>query len=230
MVAVCVPWRPGDPHRNANWNHVRTFWSDYPVFVGDTDGPFNRAAARNKAAAQTDADILIFGDADTVGDHQAIREAVDHASETGELTYPHTRTVKLSKTGTAQLKAGQSVKGGQRLEGSPAGILVVRRDLYEQVLWDERFDAGWGYEDVAFAMAARTLGGVHRIEANIIHLWHPVAAEKRDAIGYKTGNRALRDEYGRADGNPKSMRRLLEELRCCSASRPPLPAPGSTSG
>jgi len=180
------------------------------VFTGDADGPFNRAAARNRAAAQTDADVLIFGDADTVGDHQAIAEAVDHAAKTGELTYPHTRTVKLSRQGTARLKAGHPVKG-QLIQGSPAGILVVRRDLFERIRWDEGFDEGWGYEDVAFAMAARTLGGVHRIEADIIHLWHPIAAEKRDAIKYRTGNRALRDKDGAADGNEKAMSALLEE-------------------
>lgn len=209
MVAVCVPWRPGDVHRNAAWEHVRAFWSDrYPVYTGDTDGPFNRAAARNAAAALTDAEILIFADADTIGDHQSISLAVAHAAKTGELTYPHTRTVKLSRQGTVQLRAGHRVKG-QLIHGSPAGILVVRRDLYEQVMWDERFDEGWGYEDVAFAMAARTLGGVHRIPADIIHLWHPVAVEKRDAIRYRTGNRALRDEYGKADGDPKAMKRLL---------------------
>lgn len=69
MAAVCVPWRPGDFHRNAAWEYVRAFWSDSPVFIGDTDGPFNRAAARNAAAALTDSDILIFADADTIGDH-----------------------------------------------------------------------------------------------------------------------------------------------------------------
>lgn len=185
------------------------------MFTGDTDGPFNRAAARNAAAAQTDSEILIFADADTVGDHQAIRQAVDHAAKTGELTYPHTRTIKLTRQGTVRLKAGEPFKG-QLIHGSPAGILVVRRDLYEQVRWDERFDGGWGYEDVAFAMAALTLGKVHRIEAAIVHLWHPNAPEKQDAIRYRTVNRALRDRYAEAEGDPDAMRALLKELKCVS--------------
>lgn len=182
------------------------------MFTGDADGPFNRAAARNNAAAQTTADVLVFADADTVGDHEAIRQAVDHAAETGELAYPHTRTVKLTRQATVRLKNGLPVKG-KLIHGSPAGILVVRRDLYEQVRWDEGFDGGWGYEDVAFACAARTLGCVHRVEGEIVHLWHRTASEKPEALRSRTPNRARADRYKDADGNPEAMRRLLEELR-----------------
>lgn len=211
MVAVCVPWRPADGRVN-HWEFVRAFWSDYPVITGDTDGPFNRAAARNNAAAQTTADVLIFADADIVGDHQAISEAVDHAADTGELSYPHVRTRILGQTATQHFKQGGIVKPRRTAQKSPAGIVVVRRDLYEQVRWDEGFDGGWGYEDVAFMFAASTLAGVHRVNADITHLWHPLAVEKADAIKYRTPNRARRDRYAAAKGDPPAMQALLGEL------------------
>lgn len=217
-VAVCIPYRDGGPDRELAWHYVQRWWGQrFEVFSATGgDGPMmNRSRARNQAAVDAgDWDLAIFGDADTVGEHRFVDKAIATARDTGQLTYPFTRYQALDKVGTKRLIAGQPPQRiRRRLENSPGGILCVRRDLYERVGgWDEAFE-GWGYEDVAFAIAAGTLGGVTRYPGTITHLWHPNAPEKRDAIAGKTANRRRVARYKQAEGDPEKMEALLSELR-----------------
>jgi hypothetical protein len=218
-VEVCVPFRGGDKVRERNFEYVKAWWDElgYKVHVGDSDGRFNRAQARNRAASQSDADVLVFADADTVGDAKLVEKACTHAYKTGELSYPFTHFVGLSEPGTVEYMRSGRVAGVRTRVGppksSPGGILAIHQDLFEWAGgYDEAF-TGWGYEDLAFACAARTLGGIHRLEGTIIHLWHPIAADKRVAIAGKTPNRARKDRYKQADGNLEAMLALIEELK-----------------
>lgn len=216
---MCIPWRAGDPARERNLSYVRRFWGQlgWPVILGDTrHQTFNRAAARNNAARQSDAELLVFADADIVGEPAVILAAAVHALTDRTAVWPHTVTHLLSSQDTRRVHDGASItgmKGARLFKGSPAGILVVHRDLYDEVGgWDEGFDGGWGYEDVAFAHALRTIAVTRREAGRLWHLWHPTATEKRAAIGYRTPNRERRDRYRVAEGNPQAMRKLLEEL------------------
>src|SRR5690606_4174279 len=106
------------------------------------------------------------------------------------------------------------MRGARLFKGSPCGILVVHRRVFVEVGgWDAGFDGGWGFEDVAFARALRTLSDTARLDGRLWHLWHPTAKEKQAAISYRTPNRARRDLYHQATGNPEKMRRLLGGLR-----------------
>lgn len=213
-VAVCVPYRAGVPQRDRAWEYVRAWWGDHhPVYVADGDkGMMNRSRARNTAAAEAgDWDVAIFGDADTIGSHPLILEAATIAYETGHLSYPFTRFVGLTQSGTNQLLAGKPIRSiRKRYENSPGGIVCIRRDLFDEIGgWDEQF-VGWGFEDVAFARAARTLGGLSRLDGEIMHLYHPASPERnRNSQAYKS-NRARVLRYKEADGNPDLMRRLLD--------------------
>jgi hypothetical protein len=62
-------------------------------------------------------------------------------------------------------------------------------------------------------LAAETLGRVRRLVGDLIHLWHPVAREKAQAIRSRTMNRPRSDLYRAAYRDPVKMRALLEELR-----------------
>jgi hypothetical protein len=157
--------------------------------------------------------VLVFCDADTVGDESLIRQAIEMVEADGGMVYPHNRCVHLSPQGTAQFKAGHSRPQVQRTaRNSPAGIVVIHRDLYDEISgWDEGFTEGWGYEDVCFMLAAETLGRVRRLVGDLTHLWHPVAKEKAQAIRSRTMNRPRSDLYRAAYRNPEAMRQLIAE-------------------
>ena len=67
MIAVVIPYRPSDPHRerNARWviDHYRQL--PYPVIVSDHDGEWSKGEAVAAGIAQTDADRLVIADADS---------------------------------------------------------------------------------------------------------------------------------------------------------------------
>jgi hypothetical protein len=196
---------------------VREWWHqfDWPLSVAEgPPGLFNRSAARNQAAARAgDWDVAVFGDADTVGEPDLVRKAVLSASD-GWLAYPFTEFLGLSRGGTISLlQGGLDLAVTKRMSGSPGGILAVPRDLFDEVGGFDEMFTGWGYEDLAFAYAAGTLGGVHREDGMITHLWHPNAGEKRDAIAGKSGNRRRSELYRAANGDPVMMRILLESLK-----------------
>ena len=217
-VSVCVPWRAGDPSRERNLAYVRRFWESFgwPVHLGDTRHQmFNRSAARNQAARQSDSELIVFADADIVGKPDVILAAAVWTLQHGTAAWPHTITHLLSKADTETVHAGATpTMRGQRLfEGSPAGILIVHRTMFEFTGgWDEGFDGGWGFEDVAYAIVLQTLADTRRFDGRLTHLWHPTAREKPAAIGYRTPNRARRDRYRAAEGDAPAMRQLLEEL------------------
>ena len=87
-------------------------------------------------------------------------------------------------------------------------LMAIRRDAWYG--YDERF-IGWGFEDVAFQISMTTLiGEQSRIEGNLYHLWHPLAARLRSIkSGQLEKNRELCLRYSQAAGNKESIRELL---------------------
>lgn len=217
-VAVLIPYRPGDQYRENAFRFVRDWWDQfgYPVHVAaGPEGLFNRSAARNEAARSASWDVGIFADADTIGEPELIPKAVE-AAAAGKLAYPFTQFEGLSAVGTRNLINGAGrLQVIKRKRLSPGGILAVHRDLYELVGgYDEAFQ-GWGYEDLAFVYAVGTFAETHREPGTITHLWHPNAPEKPAAIaGKRNQNRARKERYLAAAGNPEAMQALLEEFRC----------------
>lgn len=215
-VIVCVPHRLEDDYRRRAWEYVRGWWAQFPYPVHGAPGPaglFNRAAARNQAARPASWDVAIFADADTIGQPELIPKTVE-AAAAGKLAYPFTDLEGLSAVGTRNLIAGTGpVQVVKRRRLSPGGILAVSRELFDKVGgYDEGFQ-GWGYEDLAFVYAAETFAETHREPGTITHLWHPPAPEKRKAIAGKTANRARKERYIAAAGDPDKMRALIHELR-----------------
>ena len=88
---------------------------------------------------------------------------------------------------------------------------MIRRDDYRAIGGnDERF-ISWGHEDVAFAMKADTLlGQVHRIDGDVIHLYHDLRADRKTDT-HARANRDLGRQYERAAGDPEAMTALVRQ-------------------
>jgi hypothetical protein len=217
-IPVLVPWRPDGGRRDNLWRYVRrSFWSTLPGFRIVTgrspDGPFNRSAAVNDAAALAGRwRVAVIADNDTWVPPAQLSAAVAMAQETGRLTAAFSRVVELSHDYTDRLLDGSATLADfnvDRVRTEPLGVqssmLVVSHALWEQVGgFDVKFQ-GWAGEDNAFWKACAILGGEPaRIDGCAFHLWHQPAL--RAGADYRT-NIALWRRY-QACRNAAELKRI----------------------
>lgn len=171
-VSVLIGWRSDDPARIRLWDHCRPLWEQaagrvIQVCVADdgaTDGPFSRAAAFNRAAAMATGDVFLTWGADHLPNQKAARAAARVAREQG-WSFVFDSCVSYTADETDAILSGidPATLHGQASHGDVPGILAVRRDVWEAVGGlDERFGAGYGYEDCALRNLLASRYGVHR--------------------------------------------------------------------
>lgn len=215
-VTVVVPWRPGCPHRAAAWEYVRPRWAVHELVTADAPGDFNRAPAIVAGAQQAHGQVLVIVDADVFLEDNA-NEALAAVRDGAPWAVPHGLVHRLDETTTSRLLSGDRnvpVTYDQKpYRGHPAGgIVVIHRDVLEQVPPDRRF-AGWGQEDDAWAAALLTLAGPPwRGDAALWHLWHPHPVRRTRRVGNRAGEQLFR-QYKAARGNPSRMRQLVDAGR-----------------
>lgn len=193
-AAVCIPWRPTS--RDArSFDLVRTRWEEagYEVVVGDAGGKsFNRSASRNHAAKSTDAEKLIFCDADTTPVQMDWMEtAVAH----NHWTQPETYHAGTRRWTDVVLAGGPllPIDAEKSLQGSPGGIIVVPREMWLAVGgFDESFD-GWGWEDTCFVISLEVMFGHAVRDGEVVHLWH-----QRKPDRFRGANRQKYRQYREA--------------------------------
>lgn len=186
-ASILVPYRPDGGHRDRAWSWIRNRWgllfSEYPIYIGSSIGAngFQRAAACNQAASQSNTDVYIFADCDTTTDSEWVREAVQQVGneEIPWALYRHCH--KLDKWSTSRVlesNPGEPLPSYEIEETTSGvswgGVIIVPRRGFEEVGgFDERFTV-WGAHDVCFAVAMDTIWGRHvRFDSTIYHLWHP---------------------------------------------------------
>jgi len=193
-IPVLVPWRPDGGRRDDLWRYVRrTFWSvlpDFRIVTGRSpNGPFNRSAAVNDAAALAgNWRVAVIADNDTWVPPAQLLAAVAEATSSGRLTAAFCQVIELSRDYTDKLLDGSATLndlGIDRVRTEPlcvqSSILVVPRELWDDVGgFDPKF-CGWAGEDNAFWRACAILGGEPaRIDGCAFHLWHEVAPRTGD--------------------------------------------------
>jgi hypothetical protein len=176
-VSVLIPFASEDPWRVDARAYVGG-WYDalgYEVIEGTCPDPWRKAVAVAHAVRCSTADVFVVADADCIcGVAPAIA-----AVETGAAwAVPHLMVHRLDQAATEAVYAGADPAGTTGRTQRPykgfagGGIVVLRRDVWEEVPLDPRF-AGWGGEDSSWAMALTTLAGPPaRFEADLFHLWH----------------------------------------------------------
>lgn len=223
-LAVTIPYRGGDRHRDRNHKHVRRHLETtlgLPVADIDTDHEqFNRAAARNacvRHAQALDADVVLICDADVLVHPAAVHLAAANAAHGERLNLPFDNYRALTWPATKMLTAGICTDPARlpcewTQADSSGGAIVITPDAW----WaaggmDEGF-TGWGFEDTAFWHATTTLlGPAVRHPGTLVHLWHASAMDQ-ESLEYAV-NRERCAIYEAAHENPEAMRRLVDGLR-----------------
>lgn len=195
-TVILVPRRADNGPRDRIWEWCRRrwerYWPDWAIFEGHHDvGPFNRAAAINRAARDAgDWDVAVVIDADVFLRESIVRAAVLNAHAKQIITWPHRRWRGFHESWTKRTIDDRRDFGAE-IDRDDMDILVERtnpiswscciaipRATFDDMGgFDERFE-GWGYEDMAFQSLVVGLYGHARLEGDVYHLWHPRSEER----------------------------------------------------
>lgn len=208
--SVLIPWSASSsPRRRKILQWVLSRWKYFAgtteVIIGQPTN-FSRSHARNTAAEQASHDILVFADADTAFDFDAVAQAVEKLNDPNVpwvLPYGEKEYYNLTREYSDILLDRKALLDIEDFEWefrvkSWAGLLIVRReDFFKVGGYDERF-IGWGWEDIAFRLKLdHEIGPHQRInDGRVYHLWHERPEEFNSAA--ELANRKLFDtEYRR---------------------------------
>lgn len=219
-VAVVVPFRASDVHREGVWRWLRAQWETvYPgweIIIGTCpNGPWVKGLAVRNALNRTLADVVVLADADVWS--EGVAAAVDIVGSAGGWAIPHWRVHRLDQASTRTVLEGgwfdETLACEERHMGCPGGgMTVIERGLLERAPLDPRF-VGWGQEDQAAGQAWETLGGrPWRGKDPLWHLWHP----PQPRLNRRTGSPEsadLRRRYRDAFHAPELMVALIDEVR-----------------
>jgi hypothetical protein len=183
------------------------------VVFGTTAGAWSKGAAVADGLKRATGDVVVVADADSFVAKDILEHAVTLAAES-PWVMPHRRVFRLSPESTLSLfELGIVDVPGQcraRRHKAPVGggIVVARREVFDQVCIDPRF-VGWGGDDVSFGRALDTLVGLHvQLFGVLYHGHHPDEPTRQNATAETN---ALAGRYLEAHGNPAAMRALLDE-------------------
>jgi hypothetical protein len=213
MIDVAIPWR-ARPDCVAAFDRCTRYWGDngFNVIVADSDPvfPFLCNASRNNAVCRATSDVVVIADGDTLpGDIDQVC-AAGHLVSSGryDLVWPFDtyRHIPNDQVDVEDLSKAPIVK---QYTNSPAGIIVVNRERFWDIGgFDERFTPGqWGFDDTAFALAARTLLRTKRLPGVVYSFDH--AVEGGRDLTDNNRNRYLYTLYRMALGKPAKMKELI---------------------
>jgi hypothetical protein len=146
-VVLLVPRRSDGGHRDSLWAWCKARWQallpDLPVYEGHHDaseGPFNRSAAINRAAALADAegrwDVAIAIDADVFVPTRQVRAAIEGAAA-GKVTWAHRRWRGLHQRETERIVMRPDPFGDDPAASTDMDLLV------EDTVGDNMAALGW---------------------------------------------------------------------------------------
>jgi len=181
---VIIPWRDAeDPWRSKHFNFLLDHYSkDFNIIIGDSEGEFNRSAARNNGVSNSSSEVSVVIDADNFIPIDQIKEAVRVASykkalikpfslfgylteESTYLFYEHFNNSFVDFSPTYMEKPQKDFTGGG---------YVMKKSLWQDLGGMDEGFIGWGAEDDAFHILCKSKN-IKTIYVNGIdyHLYHP---------------------------------------------------------
>jgi hypothetical protein len=201
-VVTLIPWRGGDRYREKVWEFVQPKLEDlgFPVYTGDSEGEWARAAAVNNAAkAAGEWDVALVGDADTILERGPVERALTLVNRTRGAARPHDRRWMLSSIATRFVMHNGLERLGERhlSDSAPGGgALVIHRRAYEGVGGYDESYVGWGYEDTAMDIRLLTEHSWRIIPGNAYHLFHrPANLRDPKAVKNRARMESMRIAY-----------------------------------
>lgn len=221
-VAICIPWRYDGPERRRIFAWVYERWFHLAdavgaeIVVADAEGDeFSRSRSRNRAAVETDAEHLVFVDADTTVPSVEVFRAALQLVRDGTAVLPYTHYYNLTTEATEQLLEeptdvviDRPRRYNHDLTTSVSGVVMLPRGAFEAVgRYDESF-VGWGYEDNAFYVAVETMWHPwHRMNSFVVHLEHP-PGPRFESPNIEASRRRFR-AYEACAGDVRRMQQLI---------------------
>ncbi len=179
---VIIPFRDRgtDSLRAANLERVLQQWGGLGFIAcvvddGRDKGPFNRCAAYNRGAAATEADVIIYAEADALICERQIRKAITMASARPGLVIPFRqyRSLLATQSKLVRLHRKEPADCVTAVHHSIGAVNVVSRVTLKAIgQWDECFTEHW-FEENAMEQAFRIAAGPTRwVDGPAYHLYH----------------------------------------------------------
>lgn len=244
-ISIIIPFTSGNSDRREIFKWTTRYWDheipDAEIVIGHSPStPFCKTEALNNAARKANGKVLAIMDADAYIDGSIISEVADTILEELELGnrvwyIPYRNLYRLNEFVTEQILDSDPENpirlpdpppdsflddepGGSKYGRSYAALAYMIPVEALEVLgcFDERFNKGWGGEDISTLMALDTLYAKHKSTNNgIFHLWHPKIGDSFKTRAWEgqtedEPNHSLARTYRKATQNPSEMRALVD--------------------
>ena len=215
-IAVVIPWRETKSRLPVK-NYVGAWYSknlpEAKIIYSDSSYKhFNLSASRNAGAKLAlDYDIVIHNDADTIPNIESLLEGIKQTYKTGYFCNPYDNYHMINTANTYRILSGLETPESsdyEQIHGACSGVIITTPKTWELVGgFDENF-LGWGYEDVAIAVAHATImeHGFLIIPGAAYAMSHDVAPKPEKLLNH--GKKRL-DEYMAAMSNKELMLNLI---------------------
>lgn len=220
-VSLGMPFWGNDQTRLRNFSYVlpvmQSLYEWHDVQTLTPIGVETRGGARNylvSSLSDGGADVVVLCDADTFVEPGALTAAIGLASA-GGLHFPYDGYRYLTDWSTVRLMMKDyseiaDLPMNMIGPGSLGGCMVIRPDQWWEAGGSPEFE-GWGFEDVVFAIQARSLlrSPTTWTPGWLTHLYHPDECH----VGSPSYERniAVCRAFEAADGDPEAIRRLIAE-------------------
>jgi hypothetical protein len=216
---------------------------DAQIVTGsDSHVPFSKTSAFNDARTRATGDIFVLIDADCYLDAQVLLNCAAQIRLNRKLGrrlwyIPYRQFYRLNERTSSHVLASDPAHPMQiptpppvaDIDNTPeaashghwwgAMVQVMPKQAFDLVGGTDPRFTGWGGEDVAFMRALDTLWCKHKTTNNqVLHLWHQTTQAEHQLKtwrGQQSGhsNDALAWRYYAAFGDPRRMRRLVNEYQ-----------------
>lgn len=224
---LVIPWRDRglDPYRAQNLQRVLEHWEASPwspMVVDDglgSDEPFNRSAAYNRAAAQTDADVLVFSEGDLLVPYNQISQGIELATADLGMVVPFSRFMEIDSDYSVLVRSrrlepekapAKQIRGDRQSIGA---VNILSRATYDAIgSYPEKLTSNWYDDDLvnhAFEICTQK---TRFIDGPAFHLYHasgsrPGAIRTAEDDERMQINRRLWERYRRVT-SPAEIRRF----------------------
>lgn len=185
-AAIVIPFRDRgiDPLRMANLHRVLDWWNASPwtvTIVGDGRGgdeQFNRSAAYNIGAELTDANVIVYTEADMLLPYEQVEAAISIASSRPGLVVPFTEYRYLSGSASRSVREGMAPEEftpqwSKRNGTSIGAVNVVSRETLSAVGgYTELTEGNWFDDNIMHRAFEVCAGKTHWVSGPAFHLYH----------------------------------------------------------